>query len=213
MKIKTTLNRLTPEQAEELAKHENLGLLGVLLYKLGRKPIATTVLKVNKFYYPYYVAGAVLTFKRAAKLPSRQMVGMAVMEGAFGVVQDMRGKPDMLEKDVPAGQVVACKYDREKAELQIGKFLANKGYRKYRSIPQVDFREMDVIYKPHYACLCQKGKKKFYRIIDAEIRERNYMLDIKYKELTFMDEEPGEGSAALAEPQADNQPGGTVRGE
>lgn len=46
-----------------------------------------------------------------------------------------------------------------------------------------------MVYKPHYACLCQKGERRFFRILDAEIKDRNFMLDIKFRELTFMDKD------------------------
>ena len=46
-----------------------------------------------------------------------------------------------------------------------------------------------MVYKAHYACLCQKGERRFFRILDAEIKDRNFMLDIKFRELTFMDKD------------------------
>ena len=186
MILKTTSLRVDNEQAAKIAATENEGLLGVLFNRLGHVPKTTTVLETTPFYYPYYVAGATLTFRRVAGLGSRDVVALAVMEGAFGSVQEMRGSPEMEDCSVPPEQVVACRYGEKQAQTRICDFLRKKGYTKYRSIPDIRLNEFFLVYKPHYACLCQKGKKTFYRVVDAELCERNYMLDIKFKTLAFV---------------------------
>ena len=35
------------------------------------------------------------------------------------------------------------------------------------------------------ACRCTRGSKEFLRIVDAEIGQRDFMLDIKFKDLQF----------------------------
>lgn len=185
MILRTTSPRVDGEQAARIAAAENRGLLGALFDRLGHVPKETAVLETTPFYYPYYIAGATLTFRRAAGLGSRDMVALAVMEGAFGTVQEMRGSPELFKQSVPPEQVVAYRYEKEQAQERISDFLRKKGYRKYRRIPSIRLNEFTLVYKPHYACLCQKGRKTFYRVIDAELCERNYMLDIKYKTLSF----------------------------
>ncbi len=188
MILKTTSSRIGEEEAARAAEKENRGLIGLFFDRLGHIPAETRVLKTTPFYYPYYVAGATLTFERAAGLGSRDMVALAVMEGAFGVVQEMRGSPELIKRSVPPEQVVKCQYEEGKARERITDFLRKKGYRKYKRVPDVNFNEFSLVYKPHFACLCQKGQKTFYRVIDAEICERNFMLDIKYKTLSFLSE-------------------------
>lgn len=188
MLIRTTTTRMTIEQAIELAGKDNNGLIGDLINKLGHKEKKTEVLKAKKFYYPYYVGGAVMKFKRAGgRISERHAAAVAVMEGGFGTVQNMKGRPAMGYEEVPLDQIVVCRFDQSDAEIRIARHMAKHGQKMYRSIPAIDFKEMYVIYKPHYACLCQKGDKRFFRVIDAEIQNRNYMLDIKFRDLTFMD--------------------------
>lgn len=190
MLIRTTTTRLTIEEAIALAGKDNNGLIGDLINKLGHKEKKTEVLKAKKFYYPYYIAGAVMKFKRVGgRISERHAAAVAAMEGGFGTVQNMRGRPDMSYEEVPLDQIVVCKYDEPDAQIRIARHMARQGQKMYRSYPAIDFKEMYVVYKPHYACLCQKGEKRFFRVVDAELQNRNYMLDIKFRDLTFMDKD------------------------
>ncbi len=185
MEINSTTIRLDIEKAREIACRENRGILGAIADKLGHKAEGVDVLSISLFYYPFYVGGAKLTYKRVGKLPSRTAVDLAVMECGFGYVQKMRGLPEMNKKAVDSTCVVKCRYTEEESRKRIMEFMQKQGYKIYRSVPSVEFQEFFLVYKPHYACLCKKGSKTFYKIIDAEICERDYMLDIKYKELEF----------------------------
>lgn len=126
-----------------------------------------------------------MRFPRAAGLPTRDVVAQVVVEGAFGVVQDMKGTPELVERSVDPQQVVRCDYDIAQAKELAVRHLQKKGSKKYKAIPEVDIVEFSLVYKQHYACLCQRGNKRFQRVIDAELVERNYMLDIRLKELSF----------------------------
>lgn len=192
MKIRTTATTITPEKAMELAAKENNGLIGAFFNKLGHVPKGVDVLDCRKIYYPYYVGGAILHFKRAGKLPDREVVGVAVMEAGYGHVEQMRGQPRTSMEEVKKSQIVISPYSGKDAELKIGSFLAQKGYRKYKAIPDVKFMELYALYKPHFVCRCKKGNKEFYKVIDAEIGQRNYFLDIKMKDLKFWDRHPAD---------------------
>ena len=51
------------------------------------------MLQIRKFYYPYYLEAAEAKLLRAAGLPTRRVVYTVAMEGGFGTVQQMKGRP------------------------------------------------------------------------------------------------------------------------
>ncbi|MCI8526311.1 MAG: hypothetical protein HFF17_10415 [Oscillospiraceae bacterium] len=185
MKIQSTLVRMTPEQAMELAARENRGLLGKLADKVKGAPPEITVQGVQLFYYPLCVGGGVLSFPRAAHLPSRRIVSLAVVDCAFGYAQRMQGRPALKETAAEASQVVKRRLNDAAAREKLASFMRKQGYRKYRAIAEVEFKEFYLVYKPHYVCQCKRGTREFQRVIDAEIGQRDFMLDVKYRELTF----------------------------
>lgn len=185
MKIDTTLIHIQPQEAFELCVRENRGLLGILFDKINRHPTEVFIESGELFYYPYYCARTQLHLPRVKSLPDRIISENVVMEGGFGAVQRMGGFPDIQQQEVPQEHVVVCQYTRAQAQERICEYLRKKGFRKYRVFPDVKVKDIQLVYKPLYACLCQKGSKKFYKIIDAEVGERDYMLDIRYKNMIF----------------------------
>lgn len=117
------------------------------------------------------------------------VVYTVAMEGGFGTVQQMKGRPATSYEEVDPSAVVVCKIDKAGADANVAKFIKRRAYKIFHQYPQVSTLEAYVVYKPHYACLCQKGERRFFRILDAEIKDRNFMLDIKFRELTFMDKD------------------------
>lgn len=189
MKICTTKTRLTEEEALQLASRDNSGLIGTFFNKLGHVPKEVSVLQIRKLYYPYYLEAAEAKLLRAAGLPTRRVVYTVAMEGGFGTVQQMKGRPATSYEEVDPSAVVVCKIDKAGADANVAKFIKRRAYKIFHQYPQVSTLEAYVVYKPHYACLCQKGERRFFRILDAEIKDRNFMLDIKFRELTFMDKD------------------------
>jgi hypothetical protein len=185
MQINATLCRIDEEAAKRLAAKERRGLLDVVFDAINKKDKDFQVLRTAQFYYPFYCAGVTMRFKRAANLPTRDVVALAVMECAFGSVSTMQGVPQLELAEVDPRRVVKNRYTQEEAKTLICDFLKKKGSRRFRSLPQIEIFEFGLIYKPHYACLCRRGKKEFYRVIDAETGERNYMLDIVFRDLKF----------------------------
>ena len=185
MRISTTLVRTDEAQAKALAAYENGGLLGKLMERIKGAQEPIKVLEASLFYYPLYVGGGVLDFPRAANLPSKRIVSIGVVDCAFGYAQRMQGQPELTEVEAEPHQVVRRAFTEDEAREKLASFLRKQGYRKYRTIAEVEFREFYLVYKPHYVCRCCRGDKEFLRIIDAEIGQRDFMLDIKYKDLRF----------------------------
>ena len=185
MKISSTLVRMGREEAMALAEKENGGLIGKLAERIKGAPTPVRALDAELLYYPLCVGGGVLSFPRAANLPSRRIVSLAVVDCAFGYVQKMQGQPELTEQEVPGTQIVRRSLADDAARERLASFMRKQGYRKYRSLPEVEFREFYLVYKPHYVCRCTRGSKEFLRIVDAEIGQRDFMLDIKFKDLQF----------------------------
>lgn len=120
---------------------------------------------------------------------TRRLVYTVAMEGGFGTVQQMKGRPATSYEEVDPSAVVVCKIDKAGADANVAKFIKRRAYKVFHQFPQVSTLEAYVVYKPHYACLCQKGERRFFRVLDAEIKDRNFMLDIKFRELSFMDKD------------------------
>ena len=185
MKLNTTLVRISPEDAMALAAKENTGLLGKLAASIKGAPPAVEVLDAELFYYPLCVGGGVLDFPRAAHLPSKRIASLAVVDCAFGYVQRMQGTPETQTVDVDGRHVVKRMIDDKEAHERLASFMRKQGFRKYRALAEVEFKEFYLVYKPHYVCRCRRKDKEFLRIVDAEIGQRDFMLDIKYKDLHF----------------------------
>lgn len=92
----------------------------------------------------------------------------------------MKGRPATSYEEVDPSAVVVCKIDKAGADANVAKFIKRRAYKIFHQYPQVSTLEAYVVYKPHYACLCQKGERRFFRILDAEIKDRNFMLNIKF---------------------------------
>jgi len=185
MLINATACHIDEEEARRLAMKTRRGLFDVIYDFLSRRPKVPDILRISKFYYPFYCAGAVLRFKRAVKLPTKDVAAMAVMECRYGHVMTMQGTPQLAKQEVPAQIVVKKHFTEDQARQKISEYLKKAGQRRYKVFPDVEIFELGLIYKPHYAVLCKRGGKEFYRVVDAEIRERNYRLEYIYKNLNF----------------------------
>ena len=185
MLIQATKCRLSEADAGNIALKERKGLLGVLFEHLSRQTGTVSIEKTFLFYYPFYYGGALLRFKRIAMLPDRDMAGTAVMEGVFGFVTAMLGTPELFETNAEPEQVVKCQFPAEEARERIALYLQKRGAGKYKNIPNVEFFEFYQLYKPHYMFMCKKNNKSFTRIVDGETGERNYRLEVVYKDFKF----------------------------
>ena len=81
------------------------------------------MLQIRKFYYPYYLEAAEAKLLRAAGLPTRRVVYTVAMEGGFGTVQQMKGRPATSYEEVDPSAVVVCKIDKTGADANVAKFI------------------------------------------------------------------------------------------
>ena len=82
-----------------------------------------SVLQIRKFSYPYYLEAAEAKLLRAAGLPTRRVVYTVAMEGGFGTVQQMKGRPATSYEEVDPSAVVVCKIDKAGADANVAKFI------------------------------------------------------------------------------------------
>lgn len=73
--------------------------------------------------YPYYLEAAEAKLLRAAGLPTRRVVYTVAMEGGFGTVQQMKGRPATSYEEVDPSAVVVCKIDKAGADANVAKFI------------------------------------------------------------------------------------------
>ena len=137
MKICTTKTRLTEEEALQLASRDNSGLIGTFFNKLGHVPKEVSVLQIRKFYYPYYLEAAEAKLLRAAGLPTRRVVYTVAMEGGFGTVQQMKGRPATSYEEVDPSAVVVCKIDKAGADANVAKFIKRRAYKIFHQYHQL----------------------------------------------------------------------------
>ena len=137
MKICTTKTRLTEEEALQLASRDNSGLIGAFFNKLGHVPKEVSVLQIRKFYYPYYLEAAEAKLLRAAGLPTRRVVSTVAMEGGFGTVQQMKGRPATSYEEVDPSAVVVCKIDKAGADANVAKFIKRRAYKIFHQYHQL----------------------------------------------------------------------------
>ena len=148
MKICTTKTRLTEEEALQLASRDNSGLIGTFFNKLGHVPKEVSVLQIRKFYYPYYLEAAEAKLLRAAGLPTRRVVYTVAMEGGFGTVQQMKGRPATSYEEVDPSAVVVCKIDKAGADANVAKFIKRRAYKifhQYHQLTRADTPDSDGI--------------------------------------------------------------------
>ncbi len=188
MEINSTLVRISREDAMALAVKENTGLIGKLCEAIIGPPPEVEALDAELFYYPLCVGGGLLVFPRAANLSDKKIASLAVVDCAFGYAQHMQGTPEIQTLDVEPRQVVRRMLNDDEAHEKLASFMRKQGYRKYRSLAEVEFKEFYLVYKPHYICRCRRKGKEFSRVVDAEIGQRDFMLDVKYSDLHFEEE-------------------------
>lgn len=184
MVIQCTPQRLnTPEKVEQMAVKETYGAVGRII-RLFTRPQPVRLLETHFFYYPYYTAGA------KSELPQpggRRMTEFffAVADSLDGHVSKMKNLPVLEEKEADPGLVAKAAVSLEDAGDIICKELKKQVMTKFGREPEITLKEIQKIYKPFYACKCARGEKEFYRVLDAEMLERNYFLDLKFPKLAF----------------------------
>ncbi len=187
MMIECTQTRLTPRAAVEFCSTENNGLLGKVADKLRGGPQKIDVLKCRLFYNPYYCVSAKMHLPLLGNPKGRQLFDRMVVEGGFGIVQQLQGLPETQKTEVKRYEIVAANYSKAQACDRVQEFLRKQCFRKYHMYPEFEFPSVNLVYKPLYAVLCQKGKRRYYQIVDAEVGVKDYVLDIRFPQMKFLD--------------------------
>lgn len=184
MDIRCTSIRVTPEEAKLIAAKEHPGILTrVAQWMIPGLKKRIEIVKIEQFYCRFYYGTALLSVHQGKQQRSIKMA--AVMPSAINMVKTMAGTPQFMDISVPENQVVKDVYTVEEAREKLTDYMRKRGYKKLRSFPRVDFESLSTVYKPFYHCICQYKGKAFSRVVDAEVGQRDYLLDILYKKFRF----------------------------
>jgi hypothetical protein len=184
MDIRCTSIRVTPEEAKLIAAKEHPDIITrVVQWIIPRLKNRVEVVRVDPFYCRFYYGIARLSVSRGKQQRSIKMA--VVMPSAINMVKTMVGVPQFKEISVCENQVVKDVYNAEDAREKMIHYMRVRGYRKLRSLPSVEFESFSTVYKPFYHCVCQCNGKKFSRVVDAEIGQRDYLVEIAYKNFRF----------------------------
>lgn len=184
MNIRCTSIRVTPEEAKLIAAAEHPDIITrVVQWIIPGLKKKVEVVRIDPFYCCFYYGIARLSVRRGRQQRSIKMA--VVMPSAINMVKTMVGVPQFKEISVSENQVVKDVYNAEDAREKMIHYLRIRGYRKLRSLPSVEFEFFSTVYKPFYHCACQCDGKKFSRVVDAEIGQRDYLLEIAYKNFRF----------------------------
>jgi hypothetical protein len=182
--IKCTSIRATPEEAELIAVKEYPDILTrAAQWIIPGLRKHTEVVKIEPFYCRYYYGIALISVHLGKQQRSIKMA--AVMPSAINMVKTMVGTPQFMDISVPKNQIVKDVYTIEEAREKLTDYMRRRGYKKLRSFPRVDIESLSTVYKPFYHCVCKCEGKIFSRVVDAEIGQRDYLLDIQYKKFRF----------------------------
>lgn len=181
MEIYSTPVRLSKEEAGMLACKEYPDLFTRLFYLIfpGLKEKISLV-SVELFYCKYYVACGEVTAKKG-----RGVSCNAAMCSAFPLVKRMVGFPETGLVNVKGGEIARDRYDEAEADRRLREFIQKAAYKKLRAFGNVTLIKKEAVYKPFYCCICEKNGRRIVRTVDAEIGERDYLMDIQYKNLIF----------------------------
>lgn len=181
MEIYSTLIRLSKEEAGVIACKEYPDLLTRLFYLMfPRSKKKISLVSVQLFYCKYYTAWGVVTSKRGKRASCN-----AAMCSAFPLVKRMAGFPETQLVNVEEREIAEDRYDESEADRRLREFILKETYRKLRMFGDVKLTRKESVYKPFYCCICEKNGNRITRVVDAEIGERDYLMDIQYKNLIF----------------------------
>ena len=190
MEIDCTSLRFSPEDAAQLSRTENNGLLGKAVDFLRVGPPDIEILSSKQFYYPYYWIRMCMQLPPSKRAQNRAIETAMTVDGVFGTVQGIEGTPQTEQMDVPAHQVARLNCSQRQAIERVQEFVRQFIYRKYRSYPSFDSIDAGLVYKPLYAVDCRKRGKQYYQIVDGEMGSKDYVLDIRYSKVVFCAPEP-----------------------
>lgn len=190
MQIACTSLRFSPEDAARLSQTENNGLLGKAADFLRGGPPNIEVRSSKQFYYPYYCIRMCMQLPPSRRVQNPAVEAAMTVDGVFGMVQGIEGTPQTEQVDVPAHQVARLNCSRQQAVERVKEFVRQYIFRKYRVYPSFDSIEAGLVYKPLYAVGCRKRGKEYYQIVDGEMGSKDYVLDIRYSQVTFCAPEP-----------------------
>ena len=185
MKINATNLQITEEQATDLCRTENNGLIGKLAdFFRGGSP-AIEIIDVKQLYFPYYCTTVQLQLPKSRRIQQSAMEANLVVDGVFGTVRGMEGRPQTQKIEVARSSVAKTRCSESQATEHVRKFVRKYLYRKFHAFPSFDSISSTVVYKPLYAVQCQKKNKKYYQIVDAEMGCKDYTINFRYSEVQF----------------------------
>lgn len=183
IEIPSTEITIDSEKALNLIKVQHVGLMDkILMLAYKNSKTKENVVSSRLIYYPHWVVGAKVLFARH-KMESKIIYDFLVIDGYYGTISRVQGFPVINRKLVEENEVVKCRIELEKAREIAVEYLENKNSLKYKKVPEIQIQEILQVYKPNVVFVCENGFKRYYKAVDAETGLRNYLLDIKYKEL------------------------------
>ena len=188
MIIQATKLRIIEKDACNICKVDNNGLLGKVGDKLLGRPTENEIISCRKFYYPYYcilVKVSTPTYKNVVDTTRYEKL---VVDGCFGYLHYMEGIPETDSVDIPLKDIAAKKITQAQAHEKVSNYIKNKIFKKRQLLPNIEFRNTLLIYKPLFAVLCKKGNKKFYRVVDGELGVKDFTFDVYYRKITFLED-------------------------
>ncbi len=184
MKIDCTTIRINIDTAKHVACAEHPDILTRIFWMVfpkAKKP--TEVLSITPLFCKYYIAWC--TSIRKTKESKKSVRFTAAMNSAINLTRKIVGVPQIHQIDVENRFIVKDKYSQKEAQDRILEYVSRQTYKKLRGLGDVSINDFKVIYKPFYVCVCERNKKKYLRIVDAELGERDYLLEYQYKNLQF----------------------------
>jgi hypothetical protein len=186
MRILSTSISIDKKQAQKVVLKNRRGLVDrVALFFQKSSPGQESILSSGLIYYPHWLVGTEVKFSRPVSNPRIKYAFLGI-DGCFGSVSQAVGYPEAKEIFVDGSRVVCCKITKEEAGNICIRYLENTYGFKYKKVPEVKLMEIQQVFKPNIVFSCKKGAKEYFRAVDAETGGRNYVLDIKYKELSFL---------------------------
>ncbi len=185
VKILSTPASIDQEKAQRIALKGRRGLIdrfSQLFQKSSREQ--ESILRSELVYYPLWLIGAEVKFLRPFS-NLRVFYAFIGIDGHFGSVSQAAGNPEAKEIFVDGNRVVKCQVAKEDVKNICIRYLENTYGFKYKKVPEVKVIEIKQVYIPNLVFSCKKGAKEYFRAVDVETGMRNYMLDIKFKELSY----------------------------
>jgi len=189
MNILSTSISIDKDKAQRVVLKSRQGLIDwVALFFQKSSRGQERILSSQLIYYPHWLVGAEVKFSCPVSNP-RILYAFLGVDGHCGSVSRAVGYPETEEILVDGSQVVRCLVTEEEARSVSIRFLQSTYGFKYKKIPEINPLEIQRVYKPNLIFSCQKGAREYFRAVDAETGVRNYMLDIKFRELSYCDDD------------------------